>query len=83
MQSHESVTKCSGCTQSWLAQRPPPCGQKGKREAGALAQSAMCATVPIRHLCQVKALITSACLKHSDITKLDNWIKKRGQLLFT
>ena len=46
-----------------------------KREAGALAQSAMCATVPIRHLCQVKALITSACLKHSDVTKLDNWME--------
>ena len=56
---------------------PPPCGQKGKlkREAGALAQSAKCATVPIWHLCQVGALITSACLKHSDVTKLDNCIE--------
>ena len=43
--------------------------------AGALAQSAMCATVPIRNLCQVKALITTACLEHSDVTKLDNWIE--------
>ena len=43
-----------------------------KRAASALAQSAKCATVPIRHLCQVTALITSACLKHSDVTKLDN-----------
>ena len=43
-----------------------------KREVGALAQSAKCATVPIRHLCQVKALITNARLKHSDATKLDN-----------
>ena len=50
-------------------------GQKGKREAGAPAQSAKCPTVPKRHLCQVKALITSACLKHSDVTKLDNWIE--------
>ena len=46
-----------------------------KREASALAQSAKCATIPIRHLCQVKTLITSACLKHSEITKLDNWIE--------
>ena len=46
-----------------------------KREASALAQSAKCATIPIRHLCQVKALITNACLKHSDVTKLDNWIE--------
>ena len=46
-----------------------------KREASALAQSAKGATVPIKHLCQVKALITSACLKHSDVTKLDNWIE--------
>ena len=46
-----------------------------EREAGALAQSAKCATVPITYLCQVKALITSACLKHSDVNKLDNWIE--------
>ena len=25
--------------------------------------------------CQVKALITSACLKHSDFLKIDNWIE--------
>ena len=43
--------------------------------AGALAQSAKRATVPTRHLYQVKALITSACLKHSDVTRLDNWIE--------
>ena len=46
-----------------------------KREVSALAQSAKCATVPIKHLCQVKALITCACLKHSDVTKFDNWIE--------
>ena len=33
-----------------------------KREASALAQSAKCATIPIRHLCQVKALITHKCM---------------------
>ena len=47
-----------------------------KREASALSQSAKCATVPIRHLCQVKGLITSACLKHSDVATLDNRIEK-------
>ena len=34
-----------------------------EKKAGALAQSAKCATIPIRDLCQIKALITSACLK--------------------
>ena len=33
---------------------PPQCGKTGKKEARALAQSAKCATVPIRHLRQVK-----------------------------
>ena len=52
-----------------------PCGQRGKGKQAHLRKSAKCATVPIKHLCQVKALITSACLKHSDVTKLDNWIE--------
>ena len=38
-------------------------------------QSAKCATAPIRHLRQVKTLITSACLKHSHFLKIDNWIE--------
>ena len=49
--------------------RPPQCGKTGKGKSGALAQSAKCATVPIRHLRQVKTLVTSACLKHSDFLK--------------
>ena len=74
MQSHESVTMCSGCKQNWLAQRTTNMWSERKC-AGALSQSAKCATVPIRNLCHVKALITSACLKHSGVTKLDNWIE--------
>ena len=46
-----------------------------KREAGALAQNAKCATVPNKHLREVKTLTTSACLKHSDFLKIDNWIE--------
>ena len=46
-----------------------------KREVGALAQSVKCASVPIRHLRQVKTLITGACLKHSDFLKIHNWIE--------
>ena len=53
--------------------RPPQCGKTGKKEVGALAQSAKCATTQMRHLRQVKTLITSACLKHSDFLKTDNW----------
>ena len=33
---------------------PPQCGKTGKKEVGAHAQSAKCATVPIRHLRQVE-----------------------------
>ena len=33
---------------------PPKCGKTEKKEVGALAQSAKCATVPIRHLVQDK-----------------------------
>ena len=54
--------------------RPPQCGKTGK-EVGALAQSTKCATAPIGHLRQVKTLITSTCLKHSDFIKIDNWIE--------
>ena len=39
-------------------------------------QSANCATASIRHLRQVKTLITSACLKHFELLKIDNWIEK-------
>ena len=46
-----------------------------KMEVGALAQSVRCATVPMRHLRQVKTQITGACLKHSDFIKIDNWIE--------
>ena len=55
--------------------RPPQSGKTGKGNLAHLAQSAKCATVPIRHLRQVKTLITSACLKHSDFLKIDNWIE--------
>ena len=79
MQSHESVTKCSGCTQNWLAHHVVR-KEKGSKRTCAKRQ---CATVPIRHLCQVKALITSACLKHSDVTKNLTTGLKRAQLLFT
>ena len=48
--------------------RQPQCGKTRKREVGALA------TVPIRHLRQVRTLSTSACLKHSHFLKIDNWI---------
>ena len=48
---------------------PLQCGKTGKGKVGALAQSAKCATAPIGHLRQVKTLITSACLKHSDFLK--------------
>ena len=34
--------------------KPPQCGKTTKKEAGALAQSAKCATVPFRQLRQVK-----------------------------
>ena len=44
--------------------------RRGK--AGALAQSAKCATAQIRHLCQVKTLTTSACLKHYEFHNIDN-----------
>ena len=46
-----------------------------KREVDALAQNAKCATEPIKHLRQVKTLITNACLKHSHFLKIDNWIE--------
>ena len=46
-----------------------------ERITGALAQSAKCATAPIRHLSQVKTLTTRACLKHSDFHKIDNRIE--------
>ena len=46
-----------------------------KREVGALAQSAKCAAVPIRHLRQVKTLITSACLKNCNFLNIDNRIE--------
>ena len=46
-----------------------------EKKTGALAQVAKCATVPIGHLCLIKALITSACLKHFNSHKLDNWIE--------
>ena len=61
-----TLGRCSKTTIMW---------SERKRQAGALAQSARCATVPIGQLCQVKALTTSACLKRSDVTKLDNWIE--------
>ena len=38
----------------------PQCDKTGKREIGALAQSVKCVTALIRHLRQVKTLITSA-----------------------
>ena len=50
-------------------------GQKGKGKQAHLRKAPKCPKVPIRHSCQVKALITSACLKHPDVTKLDNWIE--------
>ena len=57
------------CTQG-----QPQCGDtQGEDSTRTCAQSAKCATVPIRHLCQIIALITSACLKHSGFTKLDDW----------
>ena len=73
--SHEAV----GLSQSRGAESahkdtPPQCGKTG---IGALAQSAKCATVPIRNLRQDKTLITSACLKHTDFLKIDNKIEMR------
>ena len=75
MHSHESVTKCSGCTHKLVGTKTTTMCSERKREAGALAQSAKCATEPIRHLSQVKSLITSAYLKHSDVTIRDIWIE--------
>ena len=46
-----------------------------EKKAGALAQSAKCATVSIRRLCQIKALITSACLKHFQSRDLTTGLK--------
>ena len=46
-----------------------------ERKTGALAQSAKCATAPIRHHCQVKTLTTSAWLKHSDFHKIEDRIE--------
>ena len=45
---------------------------KEQKETGALARRAKCATARIRHLCQVKTLTTSACLKHYEFHKIDN-----------
>ena len=47
-----------------------PWERKGK--AGALAQSAKFAIAQSRHLCEVKTLTTSACLKHLEFYKMDN-----------
>ena len=58
------------------AQGQPQCGDTQGEE------SAKCATVLIRHLCQIKALITSACLKHSNSPNLKTGLKW-VQLLFT
>ena len=51
------------------AQRQPQCGDTQGEE------SAKCATIPTRYLCQIKALITSACLKHSDSPNLKVGLK--------
>ena len=46
--------------------------RESRGKAGALAQSAKCETAQIRHLCQVKTLTASACLKHFEFHKTVN-----------
>ena len=54
---------------------PSHCGETGKKDVGALAQSAKCATVPFRHLRQVKNADNKCMLETLISSKLTTGLK--------